>query len=272
MDLPPGVRASVVRVSSKSAHPLHGTDSTERGVPTGSSGGGSLAVPFSDRELTPTELLGPLNEVERKFAPARLFASGRAEIPLPHPRIAIVGTREASVEGLEAARDLAKTFVENGAIVVSGLALGIDAAAHTAAIEAGGRTMAVLGTPLSRSYPPQNEPLQALIAKQHLAISQFSRGSPIRKENFVLRNRTMALVADASIIVESGEQGGALHQGWEAIRLGRPLFIRRNVMADSRLAWPKAMQRYGAVAFRDPRDILDFVPESLPGILADDSG
>lgn len=231
----------------------------------------SSLFPVTNLELSPGELLGPLNDTERKFAPVHLFVSGRLRAPLPHPRVAIVGTRSPSPGGLRAARDLATQLVGHGITIVSGLARGIDTAAHTAAIEAGGTTIAVLGTSLAESYPPENGELQRLIAKDHLAISQFPFGYPIRRENFVVRNRTMALIADASIIVESGEKGGALHQGWEAIRLGRPLFIGRSVLADKRLSWPHDMQRYGAVEYQEPDDILDFVPESRPQLIVDGS-
>ena len=94
--------------------------------------------------------------------------AGKIELPLPHPRVAIIGTRTPSAEGLRIASKLSKRLAEHEVIIVSGLARGIDTAAHTAAIEAGGRTIAVLGTPLSETYPPENAQLQSLIMKNHL--------------------------------------------------------------------------------------------------------
>src|SRR2546426_2776177 len=144
---------------------------------------------------------------------------------MPTPRVAIIGTRTASTEGLKIAARLSKELAQQGALIVSGLARGIDTAAHTAAIEAGGRTIAVLGTPLSKTYPRENADLQSAIMSQHLAVSQFAEGHQTTPTDFIVRNRTMALIADSSVIVESGEGGGSLHQGWEALRLGRPLFF-----------------------------------------------
>src|SRR2546426_3215249 len=181
---------------------------------------------------------------------------------MPTPRVAIIGTRTASTEGLKIAARLSKELAQQGALIVSGLARGIDTAAHKAAIDAGGRTIAVLGTPLSKTYPRENAGLQGLIMRDHLAVSQFPEGRPISPSNFVVRNRTMALIADASVIVESGEGGGSLHQGWEALRLGRPLFIHTREFAKVGLEWPRKMAEYGAVEFKEPSDILDFVPSA----------
>jgi len=214
------------------------------------------------RWVPPEELLGPLNELELKFAPRKLFVSREVTFPLSHPRVAIVGTREPSNEGRRAASEIAGFLARNGVTVVSGLARGIDTIAHRAAIEAGGFTVAVLGTPLSRSYPRENAQLQSTIMRRYLAISQFAEGHPVSPSNFILRNRTMALVADASVIVESGEGGGSLHQGWEALRLGRPLFIHGREFAKSGLAWPKKMANYGAVEFSDPSAILEAIPSA----------
>lgn len=220
--------------------------------------------------VSPEDLLGPLSELERKYAPTSLYVAGRLGRPLQHPRVSIVGTRHPSIDGVDAASRISASLARREAIIVSGLAEGIDTAAHRAAIEAGGKTIAVLGTPLSRTYPAKNSDLQRLIMAEHLAISQFSEGRPVQRKNFVLRNRTMALISDATVIVESGEAGGSLHQGWEAIRLGRPLFIRQPVLSDPRLDWPREMADYGAIAFEEPNDILDFVPFGFPAALTID--
>lgn len=211
---------------------------------------------------SPEELLGPLNDVEKKYAPEKLYVAGTLRIPLPRPRSAIIGSRKASPESLKAASDIAKALAKKGVIVVSGLAEGIDTAAHKATIEEGGRTIAVLGTPLDRVYPQKNLQLQEIIKRHHLAISQFPLGYPIQPKNFVLRNRTMALISDASIIVEAGDSSGSLHQGWEALRLGRPLFIWKSIMKDSSLSWPKKMFEYGALELAEPEQVIDALPFS----------
>ena len=209
--------------------------------------------------LTPTQLLGPLNDVEEKYAPPKLYVAGTIQIPLPRPRAAIIGSRKATEKGLEVATEITRTLVKKKVIVVSGLAEGIDTAAHHAAIRAGGRTIAVLGTPLDQVYPKMNALLQDEIMKDHLAVSQFPIGYPIQRQNFVIRNRTMALIANASIIVEAGETSGSLHQGWEALRLGRPLFIWTELLKSS-LHWPQRMLRYGAFELTSAEQVLDLLP------------
>jgi DNA processing protein len=214
------------------------------------------------RTLTPVELLGPLNDVERKNAPSTLFSSGPMEIPLRTPRVAIIGSRKASPKGLNAAAHIARVLSKRGVVVVSGLAEGIDTASHVASIEDGGRTIAVLGTPLNRFYPQKNSGLQREIMTNHLAISQFPIGYPTQPKNFVMRNRTMALISNASIIVEAGETSGSLHQGWEALRLGRPLFIWKSILIESSLDWPKKMMKFGALELNDPKQVLEVLPSS----------
>lgn len=208
------------------------------------------------------ELAGPLNDVEKKFAPKELYVAGTLPIPLPSPRSAVIGSRKASPEGLKAASDITRTLVRAGVVVVSGLAEGIDTSAHKTAIDEGGNTIAVLGTPLNRVYPRKNLQLQEAIMRHHLVISQFPMGYPIQPKNFVIRNRLMALISDASIIVEAGDSSGSLHQGWEALRLGRPLFIRSSIVNDHSLRWPKTMLEYGALELSDPEEVLDFLPSS----------
>jgi DNA processing protein len=213
-------------------------------------------------EFAPEELLGPLNEVEKKNAPARLYVAGHREILDFGARVSIVGSRRASRRGLDDAGALSEKLASQGVVIVSGLAEGIDTSAHMAAIGARGRTVAILGTPLDEFYPAKNRDLQALIMREHLCLSQFPAGAPSQRGNFPMRNRTMALVSDATVIVEAGDKSGSLHQGWEALRLGRPLFLLESVVEDSSLAWPREMERYGAQVVS--LTALDLVFEFLP--------
>ena len=160
-------------------------------------------------EVTAEELLGPLNDVEQKNAPARLFIAGDAAILREGGRVAIVGSRKASRDGISRAKKLAKLLVERNMVVVSGLAEGIDTAAHTGTLEAGGRTIAVIGTPLDKVYPRQNAELQHRIIEEHLLVSQFPIGYPTNPANFPQRNRTMALIADATVIIEATDSSGS---------------------------------------------------------------
>lgn len=213
-------------------------------------------------ETTTEELLGPLNEVERKNAPTRLFLAGDRELLRTVPRVSVIGTRRPTPAGRKRAEILCRALVEQRVVVVSGLAEGIDAIAHRTAIDAGGRTIAVLGTPLDRAYPKANAPLQDEIAARHLAVSEFSSGTPTRKSNFPRRNRTMALISHATVIVEAGRTSGTVHQGWEALRLGRPLFLLESLAKSANLGWPQEMLDYGARVLR--REEIDSLFEVLP--------
>jgi DNA processing protein len=208
----------------------------------------------------PEKLLGPLNDVEEKYAPKELFTAGDVSLLQGPPRVAVIGTRRPSGKGLRRADRLARVLIENKSIVVSGLAEGIDTIAHRTAIDKGGRTIAVLGTPLDQVYPKKNCELQQEIMSGHLAISQFAQGWPIQRKNFPQRNRTMALVVDASIIVEAGDGSGTLSQGWEMLRLGRPLFILKSICEDRSLKWPREMLKYGAIPLSDPELLRAALP------------
>lgn len=212
---------------------------------------------MSDRSTA--ELLGPLNSVEEKFAPARLWTKGDTSLLQHHPRVAVVGTRHPTVDGERRARKLVSALVTHGAIVVSGLAQGIDTIAHTQTIEARGRIIAVIGTPLEEAFPKANASLQQKICEAHLLVSEFAPGSVVSKGNFPRRNRTLALIADASVIVEAGEGSGTLSQGWEALRLGRPLFLLKSLV-DAGLAWPREMVEHGAFVLAGMDDLLRVLP------------
>lgn len=213
---------------------------------------------------TPADILGTLNEIEARNAPGRLYLSGDVSLLSRGPRVAIVGSRDASVEGLRRARVLAHALAERGIIVVSGLAKGVDRAAHEAAMDTGGRTIAVIGTPLDTTYPTEHADLQARLMAQHLVISQFAPGAATMPKNFPMRNRTMALLTDATVIVEAGEKSGTLHQGWEALRLGRLLFLLDSVARNENLSWPKEMIRYGAQVLS--RENLPKVIDNIPSM------
>lgn len=214
--------------------------------------------------VSPAEVLGSLNDVEAKGAPTKLYLLGDAALLKQGPRVSVVGSRKASSEGLMRARFLSQALVRHDMIVVSGLAAGIDAAAHSAAIEAGGRTIAVLGTPLDECYPAENRALQERMGREQLLVSQFAAGSAVTPKNFPIRNRTMALLTDATVIVEAGEKSGTVHQGWEALRLGRLLFLLDNVAKDASLTWPKEMIHYGAQVLS--RENLDMCLAEIPAV------
>lgn len=183
--------------------------------------------------------------------------------------VAIVGTREPSDAGRARARRLARALVKDGITVVSGLAAGIDTEAHTAAIEAGGQTIAVIGTPLGEVYPRENRALQEQIAQRFLLISQvpvfrYAQQTPrFNRLFFPERNVTMSALTEATIIVEAGETSGTLIQARAAIAQGRQLFILESCFHRG-LSWPEKYLAQGAIRVRDYDDIRAALRHEAP--------
>lgn len=177
--------------------------------------------------------------------------------------VAVVGTRQPSEEGLRRARRLVGMLVEDNFTVVSGLAAGIDTMAHKTAIEAGGRTVAVIGTPLSHTYPHENEELQRRIARDFLVVSQVplkryeSQTPRYNRLFFPERNKTMSALTEATIIVEASETSGTVTQARAALQQGRKLFILDNCFQNPELTWPARFEARGAIRVRDYDDIRD---------------
>lgn len=214
---------------------------------------------------TVEELVGELNQHELKHAPTELFLAGRPRLLRRRPRISVVGTRSPSDAGVRLAAAVAKTVVEAGGVVVSGLAKGIDTTALSTAMAYGGDVIGVIGTPLTKAYPAENRDLQNRIASKHLLVSQFVEGTPTGKYSFPLRNRTMALLSDATVIIEAGETSGTQHQGWEAIRLGRALLLPASLVADG-VTWAASMLTYGATTYSSEEDIRAILKEEFPAV------
>lgn len=177
--------------------------------------------------------------------------------------IAVVGTRHPSEDGKRRARKLVKMLVEDNWTIVSGLAAGIDTVSHTTALEASGSTIAVIGTPVSESYPKENRDLQAEIARRFLVISQVPvarYGQQIWKQNrmfFPERNVTMSALSAASIIVEASDTSGTLTQARAALKQGRKLFILDSCFDNPDITWPKRFEEKGAIRVRDFEQIRD---------------
>ena len=170
------------------------------------------------------------------------------------PSIAVIGTRNPTEEGRQRARKLTKLLVDDGCAIISGLAEGIDAAAHEAALEAGGVTVAVLGTPLQRQYPAENRALREELAAEHLVVTQFPTVAATRPHCFPERNRTMSALSDATVIVEAGERSGTRAQAKAALEQGRGLFILDSCFRRG-LRWPEQFAARGAVRIRSYEDL-----------------
>ena len=229
------------------------------GQAEGGAAGAAGAAQPARRTVGMEALLGRrLGGAEAKYAPRVVYTAGPMEIPLPGPRVSVIGSRNAPGPGLAAARAVSRALCEAGAVVVSGLAAGVDAAAHREAIASGGRTIAVIGTPLERSYPAANAGLQAEIMRCHLAVSQFAAGSPVSRSNFVRRNATMALLSDATVVASAtGSSSGTRHHARDAIVLGRPLFLYRPVASEPAASWAGEMLGRGAVLVDGPEDVVN---------------
>jgi len=175
--------------------------------------------------------------------------------------IAVVGARKPSADGMARTRRLVRALVADDCTVVSGLAAGIDRVAHETAMEGNGRTIAVIGTPLSHIYPRENSELQRHIAENFLLISQV----PLRRYEsqdfrhnrgfFPERNKTMSALTDATIIVEAGETSGSLIQARAALQQQRKLFILDSCFHDPRLKWPAKFESRGAIRVKDYDDM-----------------
>lgn len=191
--------------------------------------------------------------------PVHLFMAGDTAL-LERRCIAVIGARKASELGRKRARKFARELVEAGVVVVSGLADGIDTEALSSALEAGGRVIAVIGTPLDQAYPASNKRLQERIYRDHLLVSQFRPGTRVFPSNFPARNRTMAALSDASVVIEASDSSGTLHQAAECMRLGRWLGISRGVVEDKTLNWPGSfLDKPGCVVLETTGQFLETV-------------
>jgi DNA processing protein len=150
--------------------------------------------------------------------------------------VSVVGSRAASASGVEMATTLARALTARKITVISGLAKGIDSAAHRAALDAGGRTVAVIATGLGHAYPAENRGLQREIAARGLVLSQFWPDAPPQKHTFLMRNATMSGYGLATVVVEAGETSGARAQARMAVEHGRQVILAEPVVAKNQWA------------------------------------
>lgn len=188
--------------------------------------------------------------------PPALWVRGRL-IPGENRAVALVGSRAASPAGLALAREMASELSARGVCVVSGLARGIDAAAHAGALRGGGRTVAVLGSGIDRPYPAENTALlQAIVAAGGAVVSEFPPGAPPRREHFPRRNRVVAGWCRAVVVVEAGRRSGALITARLATDAGRDVLAVPAHPHHVAAAGSNALLRDGAGLVRDAADVL----------------
>jgi DNA processing protein len=196
--------------------------------------------------------------------PPLIFVAGELQV---HDRrsVAVIGSRKASPRGLSSAGEIAQHLVERSYTVVSGLAAGIDTAAHTAVLMGGGRTVAVIGTGLHHAYPPDNAALQHRIVRHGAVVSRFWPQQGPTRRTFPARNAVMSGLSKATVIVEAGPISGARAQARMALAHGRPVFLHRALLSED---WARELAaKPGACVFRDPHEITDSLDRLEDGAL-----
>lgn len=197
--------------------------------------------------------------------PKVLLGEGARVDALHAPRVAIVGTRAASPHGLADAREIAGFLASSGVTVVSGLAIGIDGAAHEGAVAAGGLTVGVVATGLDVEYPRRHRALYTRVRANGLVVSEHPFGVRPRPERFPIRNRIIAAIADVVVIVEATVSGGSLHTADYAGRYGRTLFALPGSRRNPAALGCNALIADGALPLLDPGDVLAALGRGLAG-------
>ena len=188
--------------------------------------------------------------------PVLLHAQGQLHW-LRSPCVAIVGSRHASPQGLDLARDFARALAGAGATVVSGLALGIDGAAHEGALAGGGGTVAVVGTGLDRVYPARHRTLAHRIHDQGLLLSEFPLGAPPRPEHFPSRNRIIAGMSLGTLVVEAAPKSGSLITARLAGECGREVWAVPGSVLSPQSRGCHQLIREGAALVEEPQEVID---------------
>jgi DNA processing protein len=187
--------------------------------------------------------------------PAGFFVRGRPLDP-DSITVAIVGARNCSPSGAETASLLARTLGQHGATVVSGGARGIDGAAHHGALQSGGRTVAVLGCGIDVAYPSQNRRLFDSILERGSIVSEYPPGTPAEPFRFPARNRIVAALSRAVVVVEGATGSGSMITAEHALDLGREVFAVPGAITSALAQVPLALLREGATLIRGPDDLV----------------
>lgn len=200
--------------------------------------------------------------------PALLYARGDSSL-MALPQLAVVGSRNASRGGLEAAAGFASELARRGLCITSGLAHGVDAASHRGALAVQGKTVAVLGTGLDVIYPRRNAPLYEQIAEQGLLLSEFPPGTPPRAEQFPQRNRLISGLSLGVLVVEAAVRSGSLITARLALEQGREVFAMPGSIHNPLARGCHRLLREGACLVESVEDILDAWVGWLPPALSE---
>ncbi len=188
--------------------------------------------------------------------PHLLYVYGETDLTDRFP-VAVVGTRRASAYGLTHTREIAAELAQTGVCVVSGLALGIDAAAHTGALDGGGRTVAVLGSALDKPYPQENKPLMRRILESGgSVVSEYAPGTPPSRYSFLQRNRIIAGMCLGTLVTEGPRRSGALNTATRTLENGREVFALPGNVDSPGAQLPNMLISEGARLVTGAADIL----------------
>ena len=190
--------------------------------------------------------------------PSTIWWIGDLEI-LSRPCVAIVGTRQATLYGRRVTRELSRALARAGACVISGMARGIDGWAHVGALDADGKTAAVLGTGVDVAYPPSHRTLHARIAAAGLLLSELPPGAHSHGGSFPLRNRLIAALARLTIIIEAPRKSGALGTAKHALELNRDVAVVPGPIDSPQSEGSNLLFRDGAQPITSPADALSLL-------------
>lgn len=188
-------------------------------------------------------------------APLVLFLKGNHDL-LSKRGVSIVGTRRASGYGIEAARWISETLAASGCTIISGLALGIDGAAHAAALARQGSSIAVMGCGVDICYPQSHQQLYRQLLKVGCVVSEYAPGTPVAKHRFPERNRLIAALSSAVVVIQAGEKSGALRTVDSALELGRDVFAVPGPITSIHFRGSHRLLQQGAGLLVDPMDLL----------------
>jgi len=201
-----------------------------------------------------------LGEIEN--APLVLYALGTLE-PLNFPRIAIIGSRCPTLYGLQVAQSIASDLGERGVCIVSGLARGIDGAAHRGCLQGHGSTLAVLGCGIDRVYPPEHQQLKKQILVSGTILSEFPPGVAPSPQNFPIRNRIISGLSFGSLVVEANEKSGSLITARLALEQNREVFAVPGNITSPASCGPNFLIKQGAKLVQSWKDVVEEMPVSF---------
>lgn len=235
----------------------------------------SLFPDYSSRRIQRDDADYPQSFNNLAQPPRSIWIAGSLAIAAA-PAVAIVGTRNASTYGLRVARQIAAVCARAGVCVVSGLARGIDGAAHESALENGGRTVGVLGTPIDVAFPRHHRVLQQQIAHEGLLVSEMEPGERAAPWTFPRRNRLIAALSQIIVVVEAGEKSGALLTAGHADGLNVLVAAVPGMIDAPQAAGTNRLIRDGAHIIAEPSDVLallsvDSSPAYTPSLSGDDA-